>query len=610
VFVIQSNNLSQAVVANAIHCSGGRMPFRRLRPWQINVYRSVCYTLCLALILSSLPWSPERGAQAQGNPNQPILSRALPPHYALPKLDKLLEEGKTKGRPELPRPPLKPSTLCGYRDRACQGLKKERERIGQNAVPQQEQHAPPPAKPAGPGWLNRVGQKLASVMSGSALRALAAPAAAKSLVAPAPEQRTAVPPARAARRATAFTPPPLTSLTEARLDPRYRTGGAAEDLFSGNMHWSLPLVSLPGRGGLDLNLTLHYNSLVWAKYTNTIEFEYDYYPTLTVGFRLGFPELEGPLTVRYVNTYIAMLPSGRRVEMRQVGTNRYEAIDSSYLYLVVNPTAQTATLYGTDGTQWHYAVPANGYQMRCVKVVDANGNYLTIDYKTIGNPQSFYLVEIDKVTDTVGRVVTFNYDANLHLQSITQNWGGQTFTWAQFDYGSKTIQTNFGPNLTVYGPGNNSSIPVINRVITSDGARHTFVYNTWGQVQDIFTYGEADNVRAALDYEYPSASNTQLSDCPRFFLRNDYIVNWAGATGGGWATTNFYFEPSEAYGEMTLPNGVTYRELFSTTNGTRGLTTRTETLHNGVSQQFTEIAWASDSTSSPPLLPRRNQSHR
>ncbi len=37
------------------------------------------------------------------------------------------------------------------------------------------------------------------------------------------------------------------------------------DLGSRNFNWSLPLLSLRGRAGLDLHLALTYNSLVWTK---------------------------------------------------------------------------------------------------------------------------------------------------------------------------------------------------------------------------------------------------------------------------------------------------------------------------------------------------------
>src|SRR5260221_891664 len=41
----------------------------------------------------------------------------------------------------------------------------------------------------------------------------------------------------------------------ARLDPSNRTGGGGEDPLSRNYNWSVPLVSLPGRSGLDLGLS-------------------------------------------------------------------------------------------------------------------------------------------------------------------------------------------------------------------------------------------------------------------------------------------------------------------------------------------------------------------
>src|SRR5713226_4550823 len=50
----------------------------------------------------------------------------------------------------------------------------------------------------------------------------------------------------------------------ARIDPHNRTGTGGADLLSNNFNWSLGLVGLKGRGGLDLGLSLSYNSLVWT----------------------------------------------------------------------------------------------------------------------------------------------------------------------------------------------------------------------------------------------------------------------------------------------------------------------------------------------------------
>lgn len=103
-------------------------------------------------------------------------------------------------------------------------------------------------------------------------------------------------------------------------------------------NWSLPLLSLPGRAGLDLGLTLNYNSLVWTKVGTQIHFDADW-GTPTPGFRLGFPSVQR----YYFNSqagawsYLLILPSGQHVELRQIGANVYEAVDSSYLHLTYNP---------------------------------------------------------------------------------------------------------------------------------------------------------------------------------------------------------------------------------------------------------------------------------
>jgi hypothetical protein len=73
----------------------------------------------------------------------------------------------------------------------------------------------------------------------------------------------------------------------ARINPLNRTGTGGEDLLSNNFNWSLPLVGLKGRG-LDLGLTLSYNSLVWVRSGNYITYDPDD-ESISPGFRLGFP---------------------------------------------------------------------------------------------------------------------------------------------------------------------------------------------------------------------------------------------------------------------------------------------------------------------------------
>src|SRR5438128_2809698 len=112
----------------------------------------------------------------------------------------------------------------------------------------------------------------------------------------------------------------------ARTRPVNATGAAGVTLGSRNFNWSMPLVSLPGRAGLDLTVSLFYNSLVWTAQGNAVQYNPDH-GTPAPGFQLGLPRLQGPFFDSDDNSYayIMVAPSGGRVEMKQVGsTNTYE----------------------------------------------------------------------------------------------------------------------------------------------------------------------------------------------------------------------------------------------------------------------------------------------
>jgi hypothetical protein len=548
-------------------------------------------------VLSTLP-SQGVGllaAQSADQPNKKIQSRSETPHKNLPSPKDLLDEGKGLKKTLPKDTPLKTPKQCRFRDVNCQAKQKTSSpQIGANP-PASENSAPSQvasAKPTG-NWFQRLGKKITSAFSGATLSAVANPS---------PTGNSFLPAAPAIAPAAPPPPPSFSSLNEAKLDPHNRIGTGREDLFSGNYHWSTPLVSLPGRNGLDLNLTLHYNSLQWVRYSNTMFFDPDWYVTLptglTTGFNFGFPELESGYTYDGAAAYVVTLPSGYRVPLRQVGTtNKYEAVDGSYLYLSVQSPANI--LYTPDGTQYTYNAYSNYTgARRCSQVKDSNGNYLTIAYNALGS--------INTITDTAGRVLNFSYDSTYgHLLQITQNWLGQAHVLAQFDYELRPLSYNFS-GLTINGPASGSQISVLTRVVTSDGARHTFVYNGWGIVEDIFLYGALDNQRAAADYVYPSSS-TPLSDCPRFSQRNDAIWGWGGqwyvpSTGLGWAANYFAFDPNETWGQITTPDGVVHKELFSTAAGTRGLSIGMETIVGGIKRKWTATNWLSDSTTKPMYL--------
>jgi len=199
------------------------------------------------------------------------------------------------------------------------------------------------------------------------------------------------------------------------IDPRNRTGTGGEDLLSNNVNWNLPLVSLPGRG-IDLNLSLSYNSRVWIRDNGYVEFDPGI-GSFSPGFRLNIPNIAGPFWNDQANAYFYLFvtPSGGKVELRYTGSgNIYESKDGSHLQLIDNGTS--VLVRSTDGSQLSFMQTGNG--LRCTQIKDRNGNYLSLTYTSGG--------EISTITDTLGRVLAFNYstpqynDPYSDLLSITQ----------------------------------------------------------------------------------------------------------------------------------------------------------------------------------------------
>jgi len=351
-------------------------------------------------------------------------------------------------------------------------------------------------------------------------------------------------------------------LATARLSPRNATGGT--DLYSQNFSWSPGLVSLPGRSGLDLNIGLSYNSLIWTKVGDAMVFDGDY-SNVSPGFRLGFPVIE---PVYYDGTkqkyaYMMVAPSGARVEFRQTTvSNIYETADSSYTQLVTSGASDpndpvdsiTIKVTTTDGTQMTYSW--NYGEFRCTQIKDRNGNYISASYDGNGR--------LETITDTLGRVVTVNY-SSAGPSSITQTWkdnngkdSDTTHTWATFTYTdtdggtghAPSINTNFG-SLSVVGPPNGVSIKVLQKITFPDDSFTTFSYNNYAQVTKVQNYApdnhELNRVRLS---DMESVTGTQ-SDCPRFTETKTFAENF---NGGSELTFN---NTAPASGSYSLPGSLT-----------------------------------------------------
>ena len=390
---------------------------------------------------------------------------------------------------------------------------------------------------------------------------------------------------------------------------------ASDSPLSQNFNWNLPLVNLPGRAGLDLALTLSYNSLVWTRSRVTPSRLTMTKAFLVLDFVSVFRSFNRcTTTLKWASIAFLLIGSdGSRTELRQVGTSAlYEAGDSSHLLL----DASTMTLRTTDGTQLSYALTGNEYQ--CTQIKDRNGNYITIDYTPFGR--------IDKVIDTLGRQLKFNYDGSGLLLSITQIWNQGlptqvTHAWATFTYVDTTIQTNF-TGLTVYGPGNGATIKTLSKVTLPDGSHSDFSYTSWGQVWKVSGFAGTAllNTRSYNLPGSPLLATGPQVDAPRFTQRRDWTRYWNGDTEGSPASseeavTTFAGPVSDTWTmpdgsqqtgmrvQLTSPDGILHKIYFLGAAGTssgwrRGLAALVDT-YNGGSLPVRRVmtTWTQDNTS-------------
>lgn len=326
-------------------------------------------------------------------------------------------------------------------------------------------------------------------------------------------------------------------LAKARLSPKNATGGT--DLYSQNFSWGTSLVGLAGRAGLNAGFGMSYNSLVWTKEGSNVHFDTNY-DNISPGFRFGFPTIEAPY---YLNpagegdpffSYIMVSPSGARTEFRQVGvTDTFESVDSSYLQIKTKITPDPnqpveeigLTVRGTDGTQMEYIWIAGAF--RCTRILDRNGNYITIDHSEYG--------QLTKVTDTLGREINVNYSEDLYPTSITQTWKGTngsgsntTHTWATFTYTTKTAATDF-TGVTNVGPQDDTEIKVLEKVTYSDDSYTKFHYNGYIQVWKVENFAANNDFLNHVKTNLESPAENQ-TESPKFTSTWNKAANFNGGT--------------------------------------------------------------------------------
>ncbi|MGI8838871.1 MAG: S8 family serine peptidase [Pyrinomonadaceae bacterium] len=390
----------------------------------------------------------------------------------------------------------------------------------------------------------------------------------------------------------------------ARTNPANETGDPGVTLGSRNFNWSLPIVNLKGRAGLNVALTLYYNSLVWTKQGSSIQYNADH-GTPAPGFQFGLPRLQSQYYDYDDGTYAYPLitSSGGRVQMKQTGTSGvYESSDSTYTQLSFSgsiPIVKT-----TDGTQYWFETQV-GSEWRCTRIQDRNGNYISATYNTSNG-------HILTITDTLARVLNFNYDGNGNLSTITQTWNGVSRTWATFIYGTVYMSYYF-PGLYPYGSVNGSYETVLSYVAFAENTSYHFDYNSYGQVYQIRHKAPDGHELEHTFYNFDLSQGQ--TDCPRFTDKREYAQDWNNnqeaityysvTNNASWTTPETGAAQLGTLAQQTAPDGTIYKEYSHTSGWDAGLTRLTEIWSGGVRKKYTSTDWTQDNTAlSYPQNPR------
>jgi hypothetical protein len=283
---------------------------------------------------------------------------------------------------------------------------------------------------------------------------------------------------------------------------------------SQSYNYTVPVLSLPGRNGLDLNLNLYYNSRIWDVDTTggTITFNADR-DNPSYGFRLDFGYIETEWR------------SGTWILTEADGTKRpLPSLDGSY----INFNVANNVLTYKNGTTVSYELFPSQVGLshpalyRPTKIKDTNGNFISIAYLS-GHDQL-----IQSITDTMGRVITFNYNTTAtglkQLGSITQNApsdsGGVhtyvTFTWTPANLYATGYSWYGFSGLAVSGAPTNDQTYAITGCTYANGTGYRFTYGDWGIINKIEQLSAGGFTRSYVSYNYPARSQGLLTDAPAY----------------------------------------------------------------------------------------------
>jgi hypothetical protein len=353
--------------------------------------------------------------------------------------------------------------------------------------------------------------------------------------------------------------------------------GEKIDVRSGNLNFSMPLLSVKSRAGLSVGFSLSYNSQNW-RYDSSTNWKFDG----DVGFGFGWRLQAGSLMpvwnagLTAVNYYFFIDSTGAEYKLDQSTGNVWSSKESIYVWFDAN----TSTLYFRDGSSWYFGCVSAGGQadqgvMYPTSIQDVYGNAITITYNstsgagwTNSSSRISAIYDVRSALNSGSPAYTLSYGTDLHLTSISN-----AFSW--------TPQTaSFGSSVTLISPFDGSSqgtTKFLSSISTPSG-NVSFTTNSSGEITRITLPGGG-----YLGYDY--ATTTYPSGKKYREVSNRYLSK----DGSTQTTYQFIHETSvsaETHSQTYLcdPGGVGQKFWALSTSGTyNGLATQYQGRHRTAS---------------------------
>ena len=224
--------------------------------------------------------------------------------------------------------------------------------------------------------------------------------------------------------------------------------GEQIDLLSGNVNYTVPLVQGVGRNGLQVPISLSYNSQIW-QYASANTFLHGQHIGVGLGWRLQVGSVRPVYSAAgTLHHYVLADSTGAEYRLDQNSSGLWSSTDGTYAQY----NSSTQQLFWPDGTFWKMDVvatstePDAGTQYPSV-IQDRNGNQILFRYDwgaggTSANGSSGRLAAIEDVRAqpdgggaTTRSTYRFSYDVTqpVHrLTSVTNNINsgeGYSFTY-------------------------------------------------------------------------------------------------------------------------------------------------------------------------------------